>query len=286
MKRILSAILPLCLSLALLSGCGAGAEAEVSATLAPTEAPTPSAAPTEAPTPTPEPTEEPTPKPEPTPSYVFGEPVPESEPVSPDWFDDAAFIGDSIMQTLYWYCEDSHPLGDVQFLCAGSLSATNALWDISDESVHPVYNGVKTRLEDAVADCGAKNVYIMLGTNNISFGIDKATSDMALMIGDILEKSPEANILIMSVPPMTRTSNIWYDDLNTDRINEYNEAMRALCAENGWYFVDVGPEFRDDEGNLDTDYCSDPYGMGIHFTNEAAQLWIDYLLTHVPEPLK
>ena len=123
----------------------------------------------------PAPAPEPTPTPEPTPApYDFAWPVPESAAVDPAWFSDAAFIGDSIMVSLHWYCVNTDQLPGVEWLCSGSLSAHNALWDISDESVHPEYNGVKTKLEDAVADCGAKNVYIMLGTNNISFGVDVA----------------------------------------------------------------------------------------------------------------
>ena len=36
----------------------------------------------------------------------------------------------------------------------------------------------------------------------------------------------------------------------------------------------------DGEGYLPTAYCSDPQGMGIHFTDTACQVWIDYLRTH------
>jgi len=218
--------------------------------------------------------------------YDFTQPVPESGAVPLDWFDDAVLIGDSVTVALRMYCVDTQALGGAQFLCENSLSATNALWEISDESVHPVFNGAKIRLEDGVAACGARNVYIMLGINNISFGVDYAIGDMFTVIQNILAKSPDVNILIESVTPMTTTSNILSSSLNNARIIEYNEKLRELCGENGWYYVDVAEQFRDAQGNLPPSYCSDPNGMGIHLNYTAAQAWIDYLRTHVPEPLQ
>ena len=218
--------------------------------------------------------------------YIFGEPIPESDPVSPDWFDDAVFIGDSVTVSLRMFCNDTHALGNAQFLCENSLSATNALWSISSESVHPVYNGAKIRLEDGVAACGAKNVYIMLGINNISFGVENAAQDMLTVIRGIEENAPDVHIFIETVTPMTVTSSIMGNGLNNDRIAEYNERMRQLCEENGWYYLDLEEVFRDADGYLISDYCSDPRGMGIHFNNTAAQVWVDYLLTHVPESLQ
>jgi hypothetical protein len=53
-----------------------------------------------------------------------------------------------------------------------------------------------------------------------------------------------------------------------------------MCVEEGWNFVDVAGVMRDEKGNLPDAYCSDAPTMGMHFTNEACQVWVDYLLTH------
>lgn len=196
------------------------------------------------------------------------------------YFDDVVFIGDSVSVMLQYYCASTKALGNAKFLCAGSLSATNALWPVSDQSVHPSYQGEKMLVEDGVAASGAQKVYIMLGINNISYGVSRAKEDMVKLIDRILQKAPGCQIYIQSVTPMAETSTITTQMLNNEKIKEYNNTMLAVCEEKGWYFVNVAEVFRDENGFLPSGDCSDNYSMGIHFTNSAAEKWVSYLKTH------
>ena len=217
---------------------------------------------------------------------IFSAPVPESEGVDVSYFDHVVFVGDSVSVKLQYYCASTKALGNATFLCAGSLSATNALWEVSSDSPHPTYQGQKMSIEDSIALSGADKVYIMLGMNNISFGLEDSTGDMVKLIDRILEKSPDVAIVIQAVTPMTaasRTANEW---LNNDSIQTYNQRMQEICRERGWYYLAVDEAFKDADGNLIAEYCSDPEEMGIHFTTEAAAVWVEYLKTHVPEVLK
>lgn len=211
--------------------------------------------------------------------------VPECAPVDASYFDDAVFVGDSVSLRLQYYCTANGGLGNTTFLCSGSLSATNALWSVGSESVHPSYQGKKMLIEDGIAACGAKKVYIMLGMNNISFGIENATNDMVTLMDRIQEKSPDVTLIIQAVTPMTSSSRIYSDSLNNEKIDEYNEVMRQICQDHGWYFLDVNTQFKDENNQLVRTYCSDPDEMGIHFSNAAAEIWINYLKTHVPAEL-
>lgn len=211
--------------------------------------------------------------------------VPECDPVDASYFDDAVFVGDSVSLRLQYYCTANGALGNTTFLCSGSLSATNALWGVGSESVHPSYQGKKMLIEDGIAACGAKKVYIMLGMNNISFGIENATNDMVTLMDRILEKSPDVTLIIQAVTPMTSSSRIYSSALNNEKIDEYNEAMRQICQERGWYFLDVNTQFKDENNNLVRTYCSDADEMGIHFSTAAAEIWVSYLKTHVPAEL-
>ena len=205
------------------------------------------------------------------------------EEVGTEYFDDAVFVGDSVSVMLQYYCAATKALGNAKFLCAGSLSATNALGAVTQTSVHPSYQGKKVKVADGVAATDAKKVYIMLGINNISFGLDKATGDMITLINGIKEKSPDVAIYIQSVTPMSKESTILSQGLNNEKILQYNARMEELCAQNGWFFVNVAEAFRDENGFLPAEYCSDYSGMGIHFTNAAAQHWIAYLKTHTTQ---
>ena len=79
---------------------------------------------------------------------------------------------------------------------------------------------------------------------------------------------------------MSEKSNILSKSLNNTTIDAYNRRMEELCAENGWYFVNVAEAFRDSRGYLPQEFCSDYTGMGIHFNNNSAQNWVSYLKTH------
>ncbi len=215
-----------------------------------------------------------------TPVAEAGEAIPLS------YFDDVALIGDSVTMSLQYYCASSGALGNVKFICAGSLSPANALWNVSSASVHPVYQGVKRKVEESVALSGVKKVYIMLGINSLSMGLDKCVSDMQTLIANIKAASPDVEIVIQSVTPMTKTSPIRSNSLNNSIIDAYNARMLELCKANHWYYVNVAEVMKDAEGNLFDSYCSDPRAMGIHFNYTADSIWADYLKTHVPQSLR
>lgn len=210
--------------------------------------------------------------------------VPESEKVSADYFDNSAFVGDSVSLKLSYYAAATGALGNAQFFTAGSLGSGNALWEVSDESVHPSYQGVKMLVEDCVAASDADSVYIMLGMNDIAlYGIDDSVANYKTLVDNIKAQSPDIKVVVQSMTPMTDTSTIFGEDLNNEVIKEYNNRLLALCNENNWDFVDVASVMYDAEGiNLNRDYCSDPDGLGVHFTEAGCEAWVEYLSTHTP----
>ncbi len=204
-------------------------------------------------------------------------------PVSSSYFDDAAFVGDSVSLKLNYYCATTGDLGKAQFFTSGSLGAGNALWEVSDESVHPSYQGEKMLIEDCLAASGASKVYVMLGMNDIGlYGVDETVVNYETLMDRILEKCPDIQIIIQSMTPMTETSNILGDSLNNQTIKEYNGRLRTLAEERGWGYIDVASVMYDESGSqLNADYCSDPVDMGVHFTEAGCAVWVDYLKTHI-----
>ncbi len=221
-------------------------------------------------------------------TYLYEAYVPEkgdalvaaSEAVDDSWFDNAVFIGDSVTEGLRLY--RGSMIKGAKFVSAGSLSATNIL----SGQIKPVFQGKKVTPAEGVKLSGAKNVYIMLGMNNISFGIERATGDMVKVIDSILAENPDVNIIIESVTPMTKTSNSAGKGLTNASIAQYNEAMLKICGERGWYFVNVAEGVSDSEGYLNAAYCSDGKAMGMHFNAAGVKTWIEYLKNHVPENLR
>ena len=197
------------------------------------------------------------------------------------WFDDAVFVGDSVSLKLTGYVtkmrqSDPDYLGKAQFLTAGSLGSGNALWEVSDKSVHPLYQGTKMRLEDSVHACGAKKLYILLGMNDVGmYGVDGSVENMQTLLGLIKEKTPDLEIYVQSATPIHKGNE--KKVLNNANLRLYNEKLKEMCDRNGYYYVDIASVLTDEEGYLPSAYCSDASGMGMHFTDEACRIWVDYL---------
>ena len=218
---------------------------------------------------------------------LFGR-VPESAPADAAWFDSAAFVGDSVSVMLEYYNNAHHPLGSAAFFCAESLSPRNALAAQPGSKRLPEWpkgSGRHPALPEGIAESGAEKVYLMLGMNSISGGVDNAAADLVTLIDSILAQSPEAAVLIQSVTPMTADSPRTDALLNNETIRQYNLRMAEVCRERGWYFVDSAQALTDENGFLRADYSGDK-AMGIHLNFSGAEAWANYLLTHVPSDLK
>lgn len=298
MKRIAHAITLSALSLLMLlsaAGCGGGAQPSASPGTAPspqmgTDSPQPSApTPTSTIQPSVQPSESPAAEPSAVPSVT---PQPSASPgVQPvsgsgemvdwSWFDDAVFVGDSISLKLTGYVtkmrqSQSNYLGKAQFLTAGSLGSGNALWEVSSESVHPLYQGTKMRLEDSIQLCGAKKLYILLGMNDVGmYGVDGSVANMETLLKLIQEKSPDLEIFVQSATPIHKGNELKV--LNNANLLLYNQGLQEMCQRNSWHYVDVASVLTDADGYLPDDYCSDASGMGMHFTDKACEIWVDYL---------
>lgn len=210
--------------------------------------------------------------------------VQESAKADASYLDDAVFIGDSVSLKLKNYVTAKRKteagfFGKAQFLAAGSMGSGNALKPLGTSSIHPLYNGKKALLEDNVAAMGAKKVYIMLGANDLAlYGIDGSVENMSKLLAKIQEKSPDTKLFVQSATPIIKEQQM--TTLNNPNLSAYDAKLAEMCKKNGYYYIDVASVMRDSDGNLIPEYCSDPNDLGIHFTDKACQVWIDYILTH------
>ena len=199
------------------------------------------------------------------------------------FFDDAVFVGDSVTLGMKNTATSQRNagknyLGKAKFLCSGSLSYSNSAWDTSNpRSVHPKLNGKKVRVEDGVKTLGAKKLFIMLGMNDFAaydtgFIIKRATA----LIKAIVEKSPGIKVYVQSVTPITADKQ--HGKFNNKNVNAFNKTLKAMCEKNGWTYVDVNSQMKDEYGNLHPSYCGDRDGMGIHMSAKGCNKWVDYLI--------
>ena len=198
------------------------------------------------------------------------------------WFDDVVMIGDSVTLKLKNFVaqqrhDDPGYFGGGQFLSSGSLGSGNSLWEVSDKSVHPSYQGEKLLLEQSIPMTGAKKLYLMLGVNDIAvYGLEGSVENYKTLLSQIKAAAPEVEFYIQSATPICEGAE--RGALTNENLKVYNQMLVEMCQELGLRFVDVASVLRDENGYLPREYCSDPDGMGIHLTDLACQLWLGYLM--------
>lgn len=208
------------------------------------------------------------------PTEIFGnlEEIEISEEEIDAYFENSVFLGDSIMLGFRNYtrkqASDSF-LKQIQFLAAGSYSASNSLWEVTAESVHPLYQGKKLQAWDSIEKIAPDKVFICLGLNDLNIsGLQGSLDNYKELIRRIQEKSPEVEIHIIS---MTYTlAGASSGKLNNDTIREYNLMLLDAAIENGWGYIDVANALADDNGDLAEAYCSDGF---VHQTASAYDVW-------------
>ncbi|MBQ3276545.1 MAG: DUF4358 domain-containing protein [Oscillospiraceae bacterium] len=252
-------------------------EAPVYLTPAPTQTP----APTDTPAPELTPQIETTPEPTPLP---FGM-VPASERVEDSWFDDALFVGDSIVMNLRDYAMarrmrgEENNLGEAQFLCRDGLSYQDSS---HNESRSPDINGkAYNTIEEAIAASGAKKIYLSMGSADMisSFGVEHTAENAALLIAHIREAVPDAVIILSAETPRIQI----YDNhvFNNAQIQELNALLLRCAEENGCWFVDSYEGLAQGTDCMPMEY-SETANYGIHLNEKGCTAWVDYLYTHTP----
>jgi len=206
--------------------------------------------------------------------------VPLSENISEPfaYFNDIIILGDSVTMGFDVFrnrirFNGEAVLSGMTVISSGSYGVYQAEKQMSNDTVHPRIGGVQQYPEDIIAGLDAKNVLICLGLNDTWIGLDNYITHYSTLIRRILAKSPDKNIVIMSVTPVTRGQ----DRLSISRIDNMNNALIEFAIDNGYMFIDFGAALRDEDNFLYTVLSSDDY---CHLTLAAYNRLVEYLLYH------
>ena len=210
---------------------------------------------------------------------------PPKEPVDlVQFFSESAFIGDSVTLALRNYCITNTVIGRPTFLCAGSYAVRHAIVDPdpgNQNIVSITYQNTAMRPEDALKASGVKRVFIMLGMNDIAFGVDYTMNNWKTLIKNIRSECPDIEIYIQSATPIHANNDKDGYKLNNANMDIYNQKLEVFCAENDCYFVSIAPLLKDENGDLANSYCSDPKSQGCHLTQAGVLVWIQALQDYV-----
>lgn len=202
-----------------------------------------------------------------------------------DFYDDAVFVGDSIMLGFRNYAmkrQDDKLLSSLDFLAAGSFSINNSFWDVDNKnSVHPVYKGKKRYVWESISMMESKRVFIMLGMNDLNItGVEGTCEKYEELIGNIKESCPDSEIYLMSMTYVLHGKE--KGKLQNDTIREFNGMLEELAEENGWSYVNIADAIADKNGDLAAQYCSDDFA---HLNSAAYDVWVTVLKDYAKEQI-
>ena len=208
-------------------------------------------------------------------------PLSETIPEPSTYFNNIILLGDSVTSGFDLYRNKINFNGaavvkDMTVIAVGSYGIYNALKEVSENSIHPLLDGEQMPPEDIIAQKPAKNVFICLGLNDLTWQkTDNFLNYYATLINRIREKSPDKNVVIMSVTPVVFGQTI--SKLTNEIIMNANNALLRLAIDNNIQFIDYAAAIRDSQNSLYSDLSSDQH---CHLTIAAYNRLVEYMLYH------
>lgn len=204
-------------------------------------------------------------------NYIFGRELPESAAVSAGYFDDACFIGHSIVVGMKNY----FGLANADFYAVNGASCRYFLND--SYKGFPLADGSTGGLAAALSENRYGKVYIMLGTNELGSTPTTFKANLSSIVSLVRQSQPNAAIYLYSVTPVTQDCSEASASFNRDNIIAFNEATKTLCAEQRCYYLNVFDRLVDADGYLPS---SNALSDGIHLIGSQYTIMKSYTLTH------
>ncbi len=199
-----------------------------------------------------------------------------------EFYRNTVFTGDSVLLGFKNYCakSDDEMLKNFKFLASGSYSLHNAFWEVSEKSIHPLYQGQQYPLWESIPMMGAERMFLFFGINDVALGIDDALNMYPLLIEKIQAGAPGIDVNILSATYTMKDKS--KGALNNSNLAIFNEGAAKIAAERGYGYIDIADTLSDGAGNLLEKYCSD---NELHENQLAYQVWVQILKAYAADRL-
>ncbi len=196
-------------------------------------------------------------------------PVPVSEKMGNEYYDDAIFIGSKSLSGLadYGYVNSEN------MLLSDSIKLGNINTVIISE------NDVQNTIVDAVISKKAKKVYIMIGLYELN-NIDSTDlfSGLEAFIDSVNIKDPDVEIYLMSVLPVPAELEATVAS-NVD-IDAYNSLLLKFADKVQVNYLEINTILKGNDGKLPSSAAEI---NGIRLKKEVYEIVSDYILSHIVE---
>lgn len=194
--------------------------------------------------------------------------VSEKEAVGDDFFSDAAFMGNSLVEGFKLFSG----LSSCDYYSATSLTVMGA----SSDKCVVLDNGTNGTPVEGLIQKPYGKIYILLGINEIGFDTDTFAELYADILDMVIAGQADCDIYIMGLTPVSYNKSISSEIFSMERINLYNDKLRSLAEEKQCYYLDLASALSGEDGYLPSNETAD----GVHFSPIVYEKWLGYLRTH------
>lgn len=194
--------------------------------------------------------------------------LPENGKVMTSYFDDATFVGDSLTQGIQQY----NMFPNSNFCAFKGISPQGFM------GLQTLPDGTTAVPMDLIQAVGSSKIYVLLGTNAMTFMSDEAfLTYYDQFMTELAARMPHAQIYIQSITPTTAEKGA-DAHFTLERIANLNNAIAGLAYNHGFHYLDINSALSGDDGYAIPEliYASD----GYHFRPEGYTVWKEYLMTH------
>lgn len=201
--------------------------------------------------------------------------VPKTIPVDDSYFEDALFIGDSILKGFKSFVSP-YPNNVIADQNAGldHIFLNKDIYLVNPSELTTLWKGIEQVLPDA------QKIYVLIGTNGIpGLENDKSMNFYDDLIVKLKERFPEKVIYICAVTPLTKElSDQRAPSFSKEKIDDFNNQLFVLCQNNDVYFLQTDEDLKDSSGYLMSEYDA---GDGLHLNKSGHTVLFDYFKTHI-----
>lgn len=189
--------------------------------------------------------------------------------VGEEYFDDAAFLGDSRTMGISDYSGLN-----ADFFCENGMT----IYKLLDENgVTYQKTGEKVNLNQVMQQKQYGKIYMMLGMNELGYRdtyyfLEKYRE----VLKQIREWQPQAVIFLMANLHVSEEKNNIETEFNNININSKNVAEATLADGINVFYLDSNPVFTDENGFLKEDITFD----GVHLYANYYMEWRDFIMEH------
>lgn len=199
-------------------------------------------------------------------TYDYSKSLPKSDYVDESYVKNTFMGGDSRMGSLAIYTDLKDRGAEIYYVTSLSI------WRIYDMKV----DGGKKPLYDFMMNTDKKNIYLLVGLNEIQGGdFDVWKEEYSNFIGELKAAHPDSYIyLILNYTPRKLHEMSKKQIINS--IKEENDKIIEIAKENKVFYITPDEVFADSDGLIKDSYVWD----GVHLEAFASGIFEDYIFTH------